>query len=170
MNSVYLAFSIILIGLLGLLLLHFINNHLLSKDNNSSGNDFTPYKKRYYFFTLQEKQFYLVLKEIANRENLILFSKVRVIDLIDIKHIKNYASYRNKIISKQIDFVLLDQELKVLRCIELDDPTHNRTSRIERDKFLNELFEAVDLSLIRIKTQSAYSIEELMRKLNLTDL
>ena len=43
-------------------------------------------------------------------------------------------AWRNRIHAKHIDFVLCDPgNLQPILCIELDDPSHNRPDRIERD-------------------------------------
>lgn len=46
--------------------------------------------------------------------------------------------------------------MKIKCCIELDDYTHKNYNRIERDKFLNELFKNVNLRLLRFQTSNFY--------------
>ena len=50
-------------------------------------------------------------------------------------------------------------------CIELDDYTHNQQKRIERDKFINKLFEDVNIKLLRVPVQNFYNIKELKNKI-----
>ena len=45
--------------------------------------------------------------------------------------------------------------------IELDDYTHNKSNRIKRDIFINELFKKYNYKLIRIKVQNNYNLEQL---------
>jgi len=46
-------------------------------------------------------------------------------------------------------------------CIELDDPSHNRPDRIERDIFVNAAFDAADLPLLRIPTEPSYRARDI---------
>lgn len=50
--------------------------------------------------------------------------------------------------------------------IELDDPSHKRRDRQERDCFVNEVFEQTALPLVRIKAANDYNREELRSRLN----
>ncbi len=45
--------------------------------------------------------------------------------------------------------------------IELDDKSHNRQERMERDEFVEELFETAHLPLVRIPVRPAYNTHEL---------
>ncbi len=67
----------------------------------------------------------------------------------------------NKIKSKSIDFVIATHNLKPILCIELDDYTHNYKKRIERDVFINDLFNDINIKLLRIKVQRYYNLEEI---------
>ena len=40
-----------------------------------------------------------------------------------------------RILKQIIDFVITQENCKILLCIELDDNTHNQAKRIERDNF-----------------------------------
>jgi hypothetical protein len=40
--------------------------------------------------------------------------------------------------------------MEILFCMELDDPTHNRKDRIERDKLVNTAFYDAGMPLIRV--------------------
>lgn len=45
--------------------------------------------------------------------------------------------------------------------IELDDPTHEREDRIERDLFLDKIFKNT-IKLVRIKVQNYYDYNEIL--------
>lgn len=115
------------------------------------------YTKKEYLLTPTELKFYKILKQITDEMNLIICPQVSLYEIVKSKEYKNF----NKIARKTIDFVITEQNLKIKYCIELDDYTHSRQNRIERDNFLNNLFESVDIKLIRVKVQSYYNIEEL---------
>ena len=79
-----------------------------------------------------------------------IFPQIDLERLIKVKD--NNYSYRNRIKSRSIDFTIVNNNnYNVVCCIELDDKTHNKESRIKRDEFINELFKNVNINLIRVK-------------------
>lgn len=124
----------------------------------------TIYKPKRYIITLTELNFYNILLEIAKELDLILFSQVSLYNIIETKY-NNQAAF-NKIKSKTIDFVLVDKNnCRIKLCIELDDYTHNRYDRIERDKFINKLFSDLEIDLIRFKASNYYNKEALKKRI-----
>lgn len=135
------------------------------------------YKAKRYITTKIEFELYKILIPICEKYNLIPLTQVVLYEIIEVnlnKYDKNYLKYFNKIASKSIDFVIIDKNTSRIRmCIELDDTTHNTPARIKRDKFLNTLFNEVDISpLIRIKPQKNYNIAEIEKLIidNCTDI
>lgn len=133
--------------------------------NEKCENEIADYNKKYikseYLLTKNELKFYRILKQITDKLNYSLFCQVALYEIV--KSI-NYKDF-NKIRSKSIDFVITQENCKILLCIELDDETHNKTNRIERDKFINKLFEDLQIKLIRIPGQSYYNMEELENRI-----
>lgn len=127
------------------------------------------YKPKRYLITLNELNFYTVLLEVAKELDLILFSQVSLYNILETKNNLNYSTkmtYFNKIASKSIDFVLVDKkDCRIKLCIELDDPSHNKKNRIERDKFINELFQSLEISLLRYPSYPVYYKETLKRRI-----
>jgi hypothetical protein len=121
-----------------------------------------PYTPRKSLLTKSEGRFYKTLQK-AVLDDWEIFVMVRIADLIRVeKQTRNYRGWLNKILAKHIDFVLCDPgTLEPIICIELDDPSHNRPERIERDEFVNHAFESADLPLLRIATQPQYNSREL---------
>lgn len=77
------------------------------------------------------------------------------------KHFTNYRDF-NKISAKKIDFVLYNKETWApVLAIELDDRSHLRWDRIQRDMFVNELMEGVGLAILHIPVNYSYDVEEL---------
>lgn len=118
-----------------------LNNYVPPKytNQNYSNNQNSPYQA-VNLLTEREYRFFKVLKIIAERNSLDVLMKIRLADLVKVKDSipKNeFYKYFNKISAKHIDFALID-ETKVVILIELDDSTHNRRDRIERDNFVNE--------------------------------
>ena len=126
-----------------------------------------PYFKRPSLVTKSELRFYKSLHK-AVLDDFEIFAMVRIADLIRVeKGSANGRKWLNKILSKHIDFVLCDpRSLELVVCIELDDDSHNRPDRIERDKFVNDAFDAADLPLLRIPVESSYNAREVRDLIN----
>ena len=121
-----------------------------------------PYRARGQLVTKSELRFYKSLYK-AVQDDWEIFAMVRIADLLRVeKGEKQHRKWLNKILAKYIDFVLCDPgSLEPICCIELDDPSHNKQSRIERDIFVNDAFESAGLPLLRIPTQSSYRSREI---------
>lgn len=132
----------------------------------------TSYKKYYkpkiYITTLNEMKFYNVLLEIAKELDYILFTQVSLYNIISMQDNLDYSThtkYFNKIASKSIDFVLVDKKCRIKLCIELDDNTHKKKNRIERDNFINALFKDLEIDLLRYPVYDTYYKDTLKRRI-----
>ena len=98
-----------------------------------------------------------------------LFSQVSLYNIIETKDNLDYStqkSYFNKIASKSIDFVLVDKkDCRIKLCIELDDTSHKKQNRIERDKFINELFKSLEINLLRYPSYNIYYKDTLKKRI-----
>jgi len=121
-----------------------------------------PYMARGQLVTKSELRFYKALVK-AVQDDWEIFAMVRIADLLRVeKGHKNHRKWLNKILAKHIDFVLCHPGTLVPEvCIELDDPSHNRPDRIERDIFVNAAFDAADLPLLRIPTEPSYRARDI---------
>jgi hypothetical protein len=73
----------------------------------------------------------------------------------------------NRIDRKHVDFLLCDlKTLQLILGIELDEKSHQRADRQEREDFVNHVFEAAKLPLLHIPVQRAYSHDEIRSKLS----
>lgn len=119
-----------------------VNNRYIPPQNtnqNYSNNPNFPYQA-VSLLTEREYNFFKVLRVIAERNNLNVLMKIRLADLVKVKDSipkSEFYKYFNKISAKHIDFALINGT-KVVVLIELDDSTHSRANRIERDNFVNE--------------------------------
>jgi hypothetical protein len=99
-----------------------------------------------------------------------VLTKVRLADIFSVENSNDRVAWRsafNRIQSKHVDFVLCrSDDLSPLAAIELDDKSHDRQDRQDRDKFLNELFATSRIKLLRVKAQRSYDTDELARRLN----
>lgn len=86
---------------------------------------------------------------------------MRLADIIEVDRRKilkqDYMKYFGKIKSKHIDFVLTHKyTMQMVAAIELDDITHEKQERIERDTFVNNALTTAGIDFIR-----CYSINNL---------
>lgn len=128
----------------------------------------TPYARRRKLVTRSELKFFVVLRQAVS-DDWEIFAMVRIADLLSVpRGTKNHRSWLNKILSKHIDFVLCDKDsLEVMVGIELDDPSHRRPARQQRDQFVNSAFADAGLPLLRIPTADHYdasSIRKMIEK------
>jgi hypothetical protein len=125
-------------------------------------NEDLPYFIRDDFLSEAESSFFRVLQNTLQGRQLI-FAKVSLGDLFFVSHPEENMAYYNKINRKHVDFLLCDpQTLKPTVGIELDDSSHTQSKRIERDEFVDALFETAGLPLVRVPVRQAYSSQELI--------
>lgn len=165
--------TIILIIIIILLIIKITKNNNINKYIKTNNTEITTsykkyYKPKIYITTLNEMKFYNVLLEIAKELDYILFSQVSLYNIISMQDSLDYSThtkYFNKIASKSIDFVLVDKKCRIKLCIELDDNTHKKKNRIERDNFINELFKELEIDLLRYPVYNIYYKDTLKRKI-----
>lgn len=135
---------------------NILNNNSIIKENKEEEEYKKYLVKKNYIMTLTEKVFYNKLYDFINKEKYFIFTKVRLADIVNIK--KTYDFWAkvvfNKIKSKHIDFVITDTKWKILKCIELDDYSHNTEKKwdLVKNKVLNIMW----IELIRIKVAYNY--------------
>ena len=120
------------------------------------------YKIKEEFITENELKLYKVLKKVAYELKLDIFTQVALNRILEINNRRKQQQLRNRIDRKSIDFVLYDEKTKkIVCCIELDDSTHEREERIERDLSLDKIFKDT-IKLIRIKVQNYYDYNKIL--------
>jgi hypothetical protein len=115
--------------------------------------------------TPAEKLFYRSL-DIAIAGRLQILCKVRLADLFQVasNDTKERQRLFRKIAAKHIDFLLVEPDrLEPILAIELDDSSHGRSDRKERDQFLDELFAIVEFPLLRVRAAAVYSPRQILR-------
>lgn len=147
MITVFLVFIAIII--VASVIQFFINRAKKVKD--FGGEKYYAHKPN--LLTKAESAFIKELYKIVP-EHIMICPQVRMADVLvvsDKVKKKNFKNFFYKISSKSVDFVFCDKKtMEILFCMELDDPTHNRKERVERDKLVNNAFYDAGMPLIRV--------------------
>jgi hypothetical protein len=127
-----------------------------------AGRGKLPYEKRPKLVTKAELRFYKSLSK-AVQDDWAIFAMVRIADILVVtKGAPKRRTWLNKILAKHIDFVLCDPStLEPMVAIELDDSSHQRKDRQERDEFVDHAFESAGLPLVRFPVRSSYHAREI---------
>lgn len=115
------------------------------------------YVRQAALMSAAELAFFRVLAQVADA-NYLISMKVRVADIITPVGEANrkawWAAFA-KVSSKHVDFVLADPATAAVRlAIELDDRSHARADRRNRDEFLNRAFAEAGVPLLRIRARA----------------
>lgn len=130
---------------------------------NESNQLRLPYAKRDDFLSQAELNFYRILTHII-KGRAIVFTKVALSDIFYVKSKdrSEYQTFLNKIDRKHVDFLLCDViSLQPLCGIELDDKSHKRKDRQERDRFVDAVFEISDLPIVHVPVNRSYVTSKL---------
>ncbi len=114
--------------------------------------DITKMYRSKPILTDREYGFYVKLRDLADEYELQIFTKVRLADLIEPKDRSDLSLWWecfNKIKAKHIDFALADRDTNIILLIELDDSTHARADRVERDEFVDAVLDNTGYTLMR---------------------
>jgi len=110
-----------------------------------------PYVLNNPIMSAKEKSFYRAVLPIANELGLTVFSKIRIADLLKVpNNISKYQTWFNRIKAKHVDFVLVDSNMNIKVIIEVDDRTHSRDDRKQRDNFVDNAFGQLGLEVLHI--------------------
>ena len=120
-----------------------------------------PYGLRKQFLSAAEASFYRSLVE-AIKDKLLVFPKPSLKEFISVTDQNNFQTHLNKIDRKHVDFLICDlKTLEPVFAIELDDASHRRAERGQRDTFLETVLSGVELPLVRVPVRPSYNLQEL---------
>lgn len=115
--------------------------------------------------TKREQQEYLKLKQYADARGWLICPKVRLWDLIEPKRgVGNRQTLTNKIQAKHVDFVLVDQDINLIGVLELDDKTHDRADRQQRDSFVRDALEGAGITMIQTRSITPETLDGFRRE------
>jgi very-short-patch-repair endonuclease len=139
----------------------------LLKPGDQPGDAALPYKKREYFFSKAERSFYGVLEQSLEGQY-VIFAKVRLSDIVEVvPGTEKRQGHMNRIASKHVDFVLCDAKyIKPVLVIELDDGSHERADRVDRDQLVDRILAAAQIPILRVPAKLGYAPKELRERIN----
>lgn len=129
--------------------------------NSSLASKELPYRQRDDFLSAAEFSFYRVLSaSIGN--SYVICPKVNLADVFFVTRPNVNMSYRNKIDRKHVDFLLCDTAtMKPILGVELDDKSHARSDRQDRDEFVDRVFEVAGLPVLHVTAATGYNPQNL---------
>lgn len=121
-----------------------------------------PYRLRDDFLSPAEKSFHDVLT-VALESRLVVCPKVNLADIFFVTRPNENTGARSRISQKHLDFLLCEPgTMKPVLGIELDDSSHSRPDRQERDAFVDGVFSVAGLPLRHVPARTGYSVPELV--------
>lgn len=137
-----------------------------SFDDTDTLDDF-PYQAQHSVLSPTELNFYQNLTGVLKNQVTILI-KINLGDLfwVQVNDHSLHRSYRNKIDRKHVDFLLCNSAtMQPILGLELDDSSHQRQDRQERDAFVDGVFNAAGLPILHIPAKRTYVLNDLTKLL-----
>ncbi len=124
------------------------------------------YKQKNFFMSRAEHECYDALV-VAVGEKYHIFPQVHLPSIIDSKVVgQNWNGAFRHISQKSVDFVLCDKSyISPKLAIELDDKTHARKDRIDRDEEVERVLKGAGLPLLRLENHGQFNPKELFDKI-----
>lgn len=121
------------------------------------------YRGKAHIMTRREEEFFRTLNDIFDKKCYII-PQVHLSALLNHKvKGQNWKGAFAHINGKSVDYVLLrSKDLSVLCAVELDDSTHDKTSRIERDREVERLLNDSNIPLVRLRNPGSMSKQEIV--------
>ena len=117
------------------------------------------YKKAESLLTKAELNFYNQIRGIEGNDEILLM-KVRMADIVQPTGSNRKKLYQ--VTSKHADFVLANKiTLEPTAVIELDDASHNRKDRVERDRLVDKIYKESGIPIIHVKIGKSYDAQKI---------
>lgn len=130
----------------------------------------SSFSSRQTLFSKAERSFYGVLQSQLGGK-FVVFAKVRLADLVrpDGPQGSSWWTAFNQVSGKHIDFVVCHLDtLDFVCCVELDDASHSKQDRRERDAFVDRCLGTAGIPVLRIPAARSYSANQIYEKILLT--
>jgi very-short-patch-repair endonuclease len=127
-----------------------------------------PYQREAHLFSPAERSFLGVLEQAVGDQYRIM-GKVRLADVIKVQfgmNRKDRQSALNRIQGKHVDFVICHaKDLAVQYVVELDDQSHDRAPRQDRDEFVDQALQAAGVPIVHFHVKRSYAVAEVQKVL-----
>lgn len=147
--------AIIVIGVIAGIIQYIVKHKRKGKQPEANSTKNLNIENAYqmkWLLSYNEKEAFFKIKKATDEKGLFLFTKVRLLDLIEPKSgIENYKAYFYKIQAKHVDFVICNSKLVAKMIIELDDSSHNTEERKQRDEFVDIALKQAGYTVIHTK-------------------
>jgi hypothetical protein len=127
------------------------------KKKPSKSENISAYSLKPRFLTEREASFFNILAPLASSKGFIVFAKPRIADFVNVTDGSAFWVNFNKIAMKHIDFLLCDKHFSPVMGFEVDDKTHSKPDRAERDKFVDNVYKTVGLPIFHVTDWSVPS-------------
>lgn len=121
------------------------------------------YRRAGALFTPAEQRFLATLEKAVDGRARI-YGKVRLADVLAVRDTvsgKHWYRAFNRIACKHVDYLLCDlNSFQTILVIELDDRSHERAERRERDDFLDRALIGAGIPILHVTVQARYTIRE----------
>lgn len=166
-------------GLIGFLIIFIIGAAFITvmrfiKNLNSQeeyGRPIYKYSAKKYIMTSAEAECFERLERICGGKYYI-FPQIQLSSLLNHK-IKgqNWRAALSRIQRKTVDFVLAEKTtMQTAYAIELDDRTHDRTDRVNRDSFVNQALNGSGIPLVRLRNINRMTDSDIIEVIKLSRL
>lgn len=127
-----------------------------------------PYGLRRSIMSPAERSFFRILEEAVDASQYYIFPQAPLASLVYVqKGSESYLRHVNRIRSKVVDFVLCSRDSLVpVLVVELDDSSHERDDRKERDAFVDSVMNKVKLPILHVKAARDYDPKALADEVN----
>lgn len=158
------AFVFVALAVLGVVSIFLSGN---SEESEEKTKTQYRYAAKKWFLTPSERDFYNALGMAVGKDYRI-FAQVHLDMLLDEKIVgQKWKWARAHINQKSVDFVLCDKDELLSRLvIELDDRSHEREERIERDVEVERILKEAGIPLLRIRNGRNFDPVEIARNVH----
>lgn len=123
------------------------------------------FESRQTLNTHAEQAFLLALQQSIDGDRYLINGKTRLADLIKVESQQwgsQWQTQFNRISRKHVDFVILERSSsRIIGVIELDDSSHQRSDRRERDRFVDQALERAGIPILHYPCLRKYPLDEL---------
>ena len=132
-----------------------------------------PYQSAGVLVTPAERSFLGVLDQVLAKEPYRVMAQVRMAEVVTVKKGLQRAEWQrafNAISRKHVDFVVCrSEDMAIMGVIELDDSSHGKVQRQQRDQAVDSVYKAAGIPMLRVKAAAIYAPNDI-KKLLLSEL